>query len=113
MFDKGRDEAALSAFEGRQATGVTLATWLLDSGIDRVDVCGIATDYCVRATVLDACQLGFHVRVLVDLTAGVAAGHDREGAPGDGRCGRPARRRRHPPGTVAGMLAEQLAFDDR
>jgi nicotinamidase/pyrazinamidase len=37
-----------------------------------VDVCGIATDYCVRATALDASQAGFTTRVLLDLTAAVA-----------------------------------------
>jgi nicotinamidase/pyrazinamidase len=37
-----------------------------------VDVCGIATDYCVRATALDAVQTGFSTTVLTELTAGVA-----------------------------------------
>jgi nicotinamidase/pyrazinamidase len=37
-----------------------------------VDVVGIATDHCVRATALDAAGNGFAVRVLLDLTAGVA-----------------------------------------
>ena len=35
-------------------------------------MCGIATDYCVRATVLDAVASGFSVRLLTDLVAGVA-----------------------------------------
>jgi putative nicotinate phosphoribosyltransferase len=73
VFDKGVDEAAYSAFEGRHASGASLTEWLLDRGIEHLDVCGIATDYCVRATVLDAVQLGFGVRVLVGLTAGVSA----------------------------------------
>jgi putative nicotinate phosphoribosyltransferase len=113
VFDKGRDEAALSAFEGRQAAGVTLATWLLDSGIDRIDVCGIATDYCVRATVLDACQLGFHVRVLVDLTTGVAPDTTEKALREMADAGAQLVGDDITPGTVAGMLAEQLAFDDR
>jgi putative nicotinate phosphoribosyltransferase len=113
VFDKGRDEAALSAFEGRQASGVTLATWLLDSGIDRIDVCGIATDYCVRATVLDACQLGFHVRVLVDLTTGVAPETTEKALREMADAGAQLVGDDITPGTVAGMLAEQLAFDDR
>ncbi|MGH9292690.1 MAG: nicotinate phosphoribosyltransferase [Acidimicrobiales bacterium] len=71
VFDKGADGAAFSAFEGADAEGSTLGCWLLDAGIERLDVCGIATDYCVRATVLDACQLGLRVRLLVSLTAGV------------------------------------------
>jgi nicotinamidase/pyrazinamidase len=40
--------------------------------VTSVDVCGIATDYCVRATVLDAAAAGFATRLLVDLCAGVA-----------------------------------------
>ena len=35
-------------------------------------MCGIATDYCVRATALDAAREGFTTRVLLDLCAGVA-----------------------------------------
>jgi len=38
-----------------------------------VDVVGIATDHCVRATALDAAAAGFETRVLLDLTAAVAA----------------------------------------
>ena len=40
--------------------------------VDRVDVCGIATDHCVRATALDAVENGFTTRLLLDLCAGVA-----------------------------------------
>jgi nicotinamidase/pyrazinamidase len=40
--------------------------------VDAVDVVGIATDHCVRATALDAVREGFRTRVLLDLTAGVA-----------------------------------------
>lgn len=35
-------------------------------------VCGLATDYCVRATALDACAEGLHTGLLLDLVAGVA-----------------------------------------
>ncbi len=55
-----------------------LAAWLRDRAIEEVDVVGIATDYCVRATALDAAGERFLTRVLVDLTAGVApASSDR------------------------------------
>jgi len=52
---------------------VGLVDWLRSRGVDDVDVVGIATDYCVRATAMDAIAGGFATRVLVDLTAGVAA----------------------------------------
>ncbi len=72
IFLKGEHAAAYSGFEGRTADGVPLADWLRDHEITDVDVCGIATDYCVRVTALDAIREGFNVRVLTDLIAGVA-----------------------------------------
>lgn len=72
VFLKGAYAAAYSGFEGT-ADGVGLADWLRSRGIGEVDVVGIATDYCVRATAMDAAASGFTTRVLVDLTAGVAA----------------------------------------
>jgi nicotinamidase/pyrazinamidase len=71
VFDKGHYSAAYSGFEGA-ADGVPLAEWLRERGVDAVDVVGIATDHCVRATALDAVANGFATRVLLDLTAGVA-----------------------------------------
>jgi nicotinamidase/pyrazinamidase len=71
VFDKGEYAAAYSGFEGR-ADGVALADWLRERGVDAVDIAGIATDHCVRATALDAVAEGFAVRVLLHLTAGVA-----------------------------------------
>jgi nicotinamidase/pyrazinamidase len=71
VFDKGEYAAAYSGFEGR-ADGVPLADWLRERGVDAVDIAGIATDHCVRATALDALAEGFRVRVLLHLTAGVA-----------------------------------------
>src|SRR3712207_5474589 len=71
VFDKGEHAAAYSGFEGR-ADGVLLADWLRAHGVDAIDVVGIATDHCVRATALDAVGNGFETRVLLDLTAGVA-----------------------------------------
>jgi nicotinamidase/pyrazinamidase len=72
VFDKGEHAAAYSGFEGA-ADGVGLADWLRSRGVDAVDVVGIATDHCVRATALDAVAEGFATRVLLPLTAGVAA----------------------------------------
>ena len=69
---KGEHAAAYSAFEGRAAEGKTLDALLRDRGVDALDVVGIATDYCVRASALDAAAAGFATRVLTDLMAGVA-----------------------------------------
>jgi nicotinamidase/pyrazinamidase len=74
VFDKGEHAAAYSGFEGRGAHGVPLADWLRDHDVDAVDVAGIATDHCVRATALDAVGNGFATRVLLHLTAGVTDG---------------------------------------
>ena len=72
IFLKGDHEAAYSAFEGRTVDGDTLADWLRAHEVDAVDICGIATDYCVRETALDAGKAGFETRVLSALCAGVA-----------------------------------------
>jgi nicotinamidase/pyrazinamidase len=72
IFLKGEHEAAYSGFEGRTTEQVTLADWLRAHDVTEVDVCGIATDYCVRATALDAVRAGFTTRVLEGLVAGVA-----------------------------------------
>ncbi|MGA5064995.1 nicotinamidase [Streptomyces exfoliatus] len=72
VFDKGAYEAAYSGFEGHDENGRTLAEWLRARDVTEVDVVGIATDHCVRATALDAAREGFRTHVLLDLTAGVA-----------------------------------------
>lgn len=73
---KGEYTAAYSAFEGR--TGDTLlGDWLREHGVTAVDVCGIATDHCVRATALDAVAQGFSTRLLQGLVRGVAPGPSR------------------------------------
>jgi nicotinamidase/pyrazinamidase len=71
VFDKGEYAAAYSGFEGT-FDGQGLADWLRAHDVDAVDVVGIATDHCVRATALDAVAAGFATRVLLHLTAGVA-----------------------------------------
>lgn len=72
VFDKGAYAAAYSGFEGLDENGVGLADWLRDRHVTEVDVVGIATDHCVRATALDAVRAGLTTHVLLDLTAGVA-----------------------------------------
>ena len=74
VFLKGEHEAAYSGFEGRTSDGSTLTEWLRRHDVTHVDVCGLATDYCVRATALDAVREGFETRLLRSLCAGVAPG---------------------------------------
>ncbi|MBL1078110.1 isochorismatase family protein [Nocardia sp. 2] len=73
VFSKGAYTAAYSGFEGTASDGTTaLADWLHAHHITAVDICGIATDHCVRATALDARAAGFDTRVLLGLTAAVS-----------------------------------------
>ncbi|MEO3763404.1 isochorismatase family protein [Streptomyces sp. B8F3] len=72
VFDKGAYAAAYSGFQGADENGVPLADWLRAREVTEVDVVGIATDHCVKATALDAAAEGFRTQVLLDLTAGVA-----------------------------------------
>jgi nicotinamidase/pyrazinamidase len=72
VFDKGNYEAAYSGFEGSNADGRGLDEFLAESGVTDIDVCGIATDYCVKATAQDGAMLGYVTTVLADLTAAVA-----------------------------------------
>jgi nicotinamidase/pyrazinamidase len=75
VFRKGGHGAAYSGFEGfatQDGNRVALAQWLRNRAIEQVEVAGLATDHCVRATALDACKQGFETTVLLDLTAGVA-----------------------------------------
>lgn len=71
FFKKGHYTAAYSGFEGVNDADQGLADWLREHDIARLDVCGIATDHCVRATVLDALKEGFEVRVLQDMCSPV------------------------------------------
>ncbi|HIT76972.1 MAG TPA: isochorismatase family protein [Candidatus Avipropionibacterium avicola] len=71
VFDKGNYEAAYSGFEGDHL-GVTLSDWLGDHEVTDVDIVGIATDHCVRATALDAIAEDLGTRVLLSLTAAVS-----------------------------------------
>jgi nicotinamidase/pyrazinamidase len=69
---KGQGIPAYSMFEGISDYGRSVEAILLDANVDVVDVVGIATDYCVRASVIDSVEAGFSVRVLSDLIAAVA-----------------------------------------
>lgn len=92
VFRKGQFEAAYSGFEGLLApedhvpTGerrleaavpviadyaVALDDWLREHDVDEVEIAGLATDYCVRATALDAVGAGYTTKVLLDLTRSV------------------------------------------
>jgi nicotinamidase/pyrazinamidase len=69
---KGQGKPAYSLFEGVTDAGETVADLLTAHGVVDVDVVGIATDHCVRASALDAVAHGRHVRIFTDLVAGVA-----------------------------------------
>jgi nicotinamidase/pyrazinamidase len=68
---KGEHVAAYSGFDGADPSGRPLARVLSESGVDAVDVCGIAESHCVKATALDAHRLGHRATVLSDLTVPV------------------------------------------
>jgi nicotinamidase/pyrazinamidase len=73
VFDKGEYAAAYSGFEGiADADGRPLLDWLRANHIETVEIVGIATDHCVRATALDALSHGLTTSIRLDLTAGVA-----------------------------------------
>ncbi|PPF82177.1 nicotinamidase [Subtercola sp. Z020] len=71
---KGQGEPAYSIYEGTTEEGGTVHELLDEHGVTEIDVAGIATDYCVRASALDAIEHGRKVRILTDLVAGVDAG---------------------------------------
>jgi nicotinamidase/pyrazinamidase len=70
---KGQDANGYSIFDGTDESGRNFETLIKELGITQVDVVGIATDYCVRASSLDANKHGLSVRVITSLTAGVNA----------------------------------------
>jgi len=77
VFRKGTD-AGVDSYSGffdnghRKSTG--LGDWLKGKGVTEVFVCGLATDYCVKFTALDATQLGFKTSVIEDASRGVNLG---------------------------------------
>jgi nicotinamidase/pyrazinamidase len=72
-----REDDGYSAFEGTTADGRRLADDFRDRAVSELYVGGLATDYCVRATVLDARRAGFPVTVLIDGIAGIDPGDAR------------------------------------
>lgn len=74
VFLKGRTTASYTGFDGGAAAdeAVALADWLAARDVTDVDVVGLATDHCVRATALDAVTNGFTTAVLLEHCAGVA-----------------------------------------
>lgn len=79
VFPKGTDPT-IDSYSGffdngkRKATG--LGDWLKAKGVGDVLVCGLATDYCVKATAIDAVGLGFRVTLLTDACRGVGLSRD-------------------------------------
>ncbi|WP_378147611.1 isochorismatase family protein [Cnuibacter sp. UC19_7] len=75
---KGQGEPAYSIYEGVTEEGGTVRDLLDSHGVTDIDVVGLATDYCVRASALDALDHGRRVRIITDLVAGVSAEGSRE-----------------------------------
>jgi len=73
VLNKGDDDdqPGYSAFDGHTKDGTVLIAELHDRHINRLFVAGIATDYCVLKTVLDARRAGLDVTVLDDAVAGI------------------------------------------
>jgi nicotinamidase/pyrazinamidase len=65
------DEDSYSAFEAVDSRGLSLGEVLRQSGINRIYVGGLATDYCVKQTAVDGLAQGFQVVLLHDAVAGV------------------------------------------
>jgi nicotinamidase/pyrazinamidase len=72
IVSKGQYSAAYSGFEGTDPDGGTLDAYLKAIDVDAVDVVGLATDHCDKATAIDATNLGYNVRLLTAMCAGVA-----------------------------------------
>jgi nicotinamidase/pyrazinamidase len=74
IFTKGTDPAIDSysaLFDNRHLRSTGLGEWLQAQGITEVYVCGLATDYCVKFTALDAVKMGFRTYVIEDASRGV------------------------------------------
>lgn len=73
ILSKGMDpeQDSYSAFQAYNGQGRDLESVIRDLGVDEIFICGLATDYCVRATTLDARRRAMRVRVLGDVIKGV------------------------------------------
>ena len=73
LLYKGMDpqKDAYSAFQAEDATGTKLQKLLSLLGVKELYVAGLATDYCVRSSALDALKQGFKVKILTDAVKGV------------------------------------------
>ncbi len=71
-----REGEGYSAFEGHTPKGTALVHDLREKGIERLYIGGLATDYCVRQSVLDALETGFKVTLLTDAVAAVNVNPD-------------------------------------
>ena len=79
VFPKGTDptiDSYSGFFDNGQRHSTGLGEWLQAQGVDTVTICGLATDYCVRATALDALRLGFRVKLLLSACRGVGLSFD-------------------------------------
>ncbi len=73
ILSKGMDpeQDSYSGFQAYNGEGRDLESVVRDLGVDEIFICGLATDYCVRATTLDATRRGIRIRVLGDAIKGV------------------------------------------
>lgn len=74
IITKGDDpdeDEGYSAFEGKSDDGASLISKLQEADVEEVFVGGLATDYCVRASALDAVKAGFRTHLIVDAVRGV------------------------------------------
>lgn len=80
IFQKGTDvdlDSYSAFFDNAHRRSTGLGEWLKSRGVDRVYLCGLATDYCVKFSVLDALQLNFATYLIQDACRGI------ESKPGD------------------------------
>lgn len=81
LFRKGQGRPAYSGFEGRGVkTQAYLGDYLQGARVTELDVCGIATTHCVKATVSSATMLGYFTRVIGDLCVGVGGAEHHNAA---------------------------------